>query len=40
MYASEMFLQVLVTAAWIVTVIAPILFIVLLIRDWKGGRLW
>lgn len=40
MYASELFLQILVSAAWIVTVIAPVFFIVLLVRDLKGGRLW
>lgn len=40
MYASEFFLQVLVTIALVVTIIAPALFLVLLVRDWKGGKLW
>lgn len=32
--------EILVLAALVVTVIAPILLLGLLIRDWKRGHLW
>jgi hypothetical protein len=40
MYASQVFLQILVSGALIITIIAPVLFLVLLFRDWKGRKLW
>jgi hypothetical protein len=38
--ASVGFLTVLVTAATIIATVAPIVLIVLWIRDARGGRLW
>lgn len=40
MSASVGFLSTLVGAALALTVLAPVLLLVLLYLDWKGGRLW
>jgi hypothetical protein len=40
MTASAGFLSGLVTCAVIVTALSPVLLIILLIRDWKGKKLW
>ena len=40
MIISSTAFGILVSTALLLTVAAPILLIVLLIRDWKEGRLW
>ena len=40
MIAGEGFLTVMVTIGLVVTAIAPLVLIVMLIRDWKKGQLW
>lgn len=40
MTASEGFLSTMVTGALALTIVAPITLIILLIVDWKKGRLW
>jgi len=40
MTASVRFLEILVTAATGLATLAPILLIVLWVRDARGGRLW
>lgn len=40
MIASIGFLEVLVTVATIVATAAPVILVVLWIRDARGGRLW
>ena len=40
MNASLGFLTILVSVAVFVTAISPFILIILLIRDWKGKRLW
>ena len=40
MIVSSGFLSVMVTIALTVTIIAPIVLIILWIKDWKKGQLW
>ena len=40
MMASEAFLAGLVTVAVVVTLISPVALLVLLVRDFKRGRVW
>lgn len=40
MIVSSGFLGVMVSFALIVTVVAPILLIVVWIKEWKKGQLW
>ena len=40
MIVSSGFLNVMVTIALTVTIIAPIVLIILWIKDWKKGQLW
>jgi hypothetical protein len=40
MMASVNFLTVMVTLALGITMLAPVIFIVLWIKEWKEGRLW
>ncbi len=40
MTASLGFLSLLVSVAVFVTAVSPLILIILLIRDWKGKRLW
>lgn len=40
MTISSTILSVLISTALVLTIAAPILLLVLLILDWKKGRLW
>lgn len=40
MTASPAFLSTLVGLAVFITALSPIVLITLLIRDWKGNKLW
>ena len=40
MIVSAGFLGVMITLALVVTMIAPVILIVLWIKDWKEGKLW
>jgi len=40
MTASTELLRILVLAATTVTTVAPVILLVLFVRDWKRGRLW
>ena len=40
MSASVNFLSSLVSVALFVTVVSPIVLLILLVRDWKGRKLW
>ncbi|MDH5179877.1 MAG: hypothetical protein OEZ39_07980 [Gammaproteobacteria bacterium] len=40
MTVSETFLRYLVSIAVFVTALSPVVLILLLIRDWKGKKLW
>jgi hypothetical protein len=40
MIVSSGFLSTMVTIALSVTIIAPIVLIILWIKDWKKGQLW
>lgn len=40
MTASAEFLTMLVSVALLVAAVSPFVLIILLIRDWKGKRLW
>ena len=40
MTASPEVLRILVVAATVVTTVAPVVLVVLFVRDWKRGRLW
>ena len=40
MTASLTFLSTLVGTAVFVTALSPIILIILLIRDWRGNKLW
>lgn len=40
MTASLSFLSLLVGTAVFVTALSPLILIILLIRDWKGNKLW
>ena len=40
MMASEAFLAWLVTVAVVVTLVSPVVLLVLLVRDFKRGRVW
>ncbi len=40
MTISSAILSVLISTALVLTIAAPILLLVLLILDWKKGRLW
>lgn len=40
MTVSVMFLQVMVGGALAVTLLAPVVLVVLWVRDWRAGRLW
>jgi hypothetical protein len=40
MTISSTILSVLISTALVLTIAAPVLLLVLLILDWKKGRLW
>ena len=40
MTASLNFLSLLVGTAVLVTALSPLILIILLIKDWKGNKLW
>ncbi|MEJ2143350.1 MAG: hypothetical protein P8Y24_13565 [Gammaproteobacteria bacterium] len=40
MIASSGFISVMVSIALMVTIIAPIVLIILWLKDWKKGQLW
>lgn len=40
MIVSSGFLAVVVTTGLVVTIMAPVLLLVLWIKDWKKGQLW
>ena len=40
MSATEGFLSVMVTVSLVITAVAPLVLLVMLIRDWKKGQLW
>lgn len=40
MIASAVFLKVMVGIALVITIAAPVILIILWIRDWKKGQLW
>lgn len=40
MIASTGFLSVLVTVCLAVTAAAPVVLLIMLVRDWKKGNLW
>lgn len=40
MMASLNFLSLLVGTAVVITAISPVILLILLIRDWKGNKLW
>lgn len=40
MQASLLFLSTLIGIAVVVTAVSPIVLLILLIRDWKGKKLW
>lgn len=40
MNASVNFLSLLVSIALCVTAVSPVVLMILLIKDWKGNKLW
>lgn len=40
MSVSVGFLSIMVTAALLLTILAPIVLLILWLRDWKRGQIW
>lgn len=40
MIASQEFFSMLVSVAFVITVVSPVVLITFLIRDWKRGEQW
>jgi|GEM_PF-1130154 len=40
MIASSLFLKIIVTLGLVITIAAPVLLIIMWIKDWKKGQLW